>query len=247
MSSGTSFSNRKTKTLNAENLSLSEAFDVDLFHKQKQLPTMKDIKVVAFDCDGVMFDTTLANTAYYNEILKHLDRPPLTPEQFAYCQSHTADQSIAYLFNDDRDFKKAQRYRKNMSYIPFLKYMILEPNLKPLLDMIRPRYKTAIATNRSDTMDQVLSEHHLEGYFDLVVSSMDVDRPKPYPDPLIKILEYFEIKADCAIYVGDSELDQMASQAAGVPFVAYQNTSLTADFHIGSLKEMARILDIKIP
>jgi phosphoglycolate phosphatase len=207
---------------------------------------MNNIKVVAFDCDGVMFDTTNANMAYYNEILKHLGRPPLTPEQFAYCHSHTADQSIAHLFNDDQGFEKAQCYRKNMSYIPFLKYMVLEPYLKPLLETLRPRYKTAIATNRSDTMDQVLSEHHLEGYFDLVVSSMDVDRPKPYPDPLIKILEHFEIKANCALYVGDSELDQMAAKAAGVPFVAYQNKSLAADFHIGNLKEMARILDIKI-
>ena len=207
---------------------------------------MKDIRVVAFDCDGVMFDTTNANMAYYNEILKHLGRPPLTPEQFAYCHSHTADQSIAHLFNDDQGFDKAQRYRKNMSYIPFLKYMVLEPYLKPLLETLRPRYKTAIATNRSDTMDQVLSEHHLEGYFDLVVSSMDVDRPKPYPDPLIKILDHFEIKANCALYVGDSELDQLAAKAAGVPFVAYQNKSLAADFHIGNLKEMARILDISI-
>jgi phosphoglycolate phosphatase len=203
---------------------------------------MNNIKVVVFDCDGVMFDTTNANMAYYNEILKHLGRPPLTPEQFAYCHSHTADQSIAHLFNDDQGFDKAQRYRKNMSYIPFLKYMVLEPYLKPLLETLRPRYKTAIATNRSDTMDQVLSEHHLEGYFDLVVSSMDVDRPKPYPDPLIKILDHFEIKANCALYVGDSELDQVAAKAAGVPFVAYQNKSL----HIGNLKEMARILDISI-
>ena len=207
---------------------------------------MDNIQVIALDCDGVMFDTTNANMAYYNEILKHLGRPPLTPEQFAYCHSHTADQSIAHLFDDEKDFKRAQRYRKNMSYIPFLKHMVLEPYLKPILEALRPRYKTAIATNRSDTMDQVLSVHHLEGYFDLVVSSMDVDRPKPYPDPLIKILEYFEINANCALYVGDSELDQMAAKAAGVPFVAYQNTSLDADFHIGSLKEIASILDLEI-
>ena len=207
---------------------------------------MDQIKVVAFDCDGVMFDTTKANMAYYNEILQHFGRPTLTPDQFAYCHSHTADQSISYLFNDDKRFKEAQQYRKSMSYIPFLKYMVVEPHLKLLLEKLRPRYKTAIATNRSNTMDRVLSEHGLEGYFDLVVSSSDVDRPKPYPDPLIKILEYFEIEASNALYVGDSELDEIAAKAAGVPFVAYQNRSLLANFHIKSLKEIAQILDIKI-
>jgi HAD superfamily hydrolase (TIGR01549 family) len=193
-----------------------------------------------------MFDTTKANMAYYNQILDHLGRPSLTPEQFAYCHSHTADQSIAYLFNDAESFRTAQNYRKNMSYIPFLKYMVLEPYLKPLLEKLRPRYKTAIATNRSNTMDRVLSEHGLEEYFDLVVSSNDVDRPKPYPDPLIKILEHFEIEAYNTLYVGDSELDEIAAKAAGVPFVAYQNRSLSANFHIKSLNEITEILDIKI-
>jgi phosphoglycolate phosphatase len=207
---------------------------------------MNHIKVVAFDCDGVMFDTTKANMAYYNEILQHLGRPGLTPDQFAFCHSHTVDQSISYLFNDVKSIREAQNYRKTMSYIPFLKYMVVEPYLKPLLVQLRPRYKTAIATNRSNTMDRVLSEHGLEGYFDLVVSSSDVDRPKPYPDPLIKILEHFEIKADNALYVGDSELDEMAAKAAGVPFVAYQNKSLLANFHIQSLKEIAKMLDMKI-
>jgi len=95
-------------------------------------------------------------------------------------------------------------------------------------------------------MDRVLSEHGLGRYFDLVVSSDDVDRPKPFPDPLIKIIEHFKIEAYNTLYVGDSELDEIAAKAAGVPFVAYQNRSLSANFHIKSLKEIAQILDIKI-
>jgi len=207
---------------------------------------MKNIKVVAFDCDGVMFDTTKANIAYYNQILDHLGHPPLTPDQFAYCHSHTVDQSIEFLCNDPEDIRAAQSYRRNMSYLPFLKYMVMEPYLKQLLKILRPTYKTAIATNRSDTMDRVLKEHGLEGYFDLVVSSMDVERPKPHPDPLIKILEHFGIEPNNALYVGDSNLDEVAAKAAGMPFVAYQNRSLSAEFHIHSLKEIAKILDLEI-
>ena len=205
---------------------------------------MKNIKVVAFDCDGVMFDTTKANIAYYNKILDHLGQQPLTPDQFAYCHSHTVDQSIEFLCNDPEDVQTAQNYRKNMSYLPFLKHMVMEPDLKQLLKNLRPTYKTAVATNRSDTMDRVLTEHGLEGYFDLVVSSLDVERPKPYPDPLIKILDHFGIEPSQALYVGDSNLDEVAAKAAGMPFVAYRNRSLSAEFHINSLKEIATILDL---
>jgi phosphoglycolate phosphatase-like HAD superfamily hydrolase len=207
---------------------------------------MKNIRAVAFDCDGVMFDTTNANMAYYNHILGHFGRPAMTAEQFAYCHMHTVDKSIANLFQDERDCNEAQAYRKNMSYLPFLKHMEIEPYLKRLLNRLRPHYKTAVATNRSDTMDRVLSEHDLAGSFDLVVSSIDVKRPKPYPDLLIRILEHFKLKSYQSIYVGDSELDQIAAHAAKMPFVAYKNSSLTADYHIRSLKELAQILQLKI-
>jgi phosphoglycolate phosphatase len=205
---------------------------------------MKNIKIVAFDCDGVMFDTTESNTAYYNQILDHFGQPALTAEQFAYCHSHTADQAIANLFPDEEGFRAAQAYRNQMSYIPFLKYMEMEPYLKPLIQRLRPRYKTAIATNRSDTMDRVISEHGLDGYFDLIVCSNDVDHPKPHPDQLVKILEHFGIAPCDSLYVGDSDLDEIAAKAAGVPFVAYKNRSLSADFHIQSLKQIAEILGI---
>jgi phosphoglycolate phosphatase len=205
---------------------------------------MKNIKIVVFDCDGVMFDTKESNTAYYNQILGHFGRPAMTAEQFAYCHSHTADQAIANLFNDEAGFRAAQSYRKSMSYLPFLKYMEIEPYLKPLIEMLRPEYKTAVATNRSDTMDHVISEHGLEGYFDLVVCSSDVDHPKPHPALLIKVIEHFGIEPYDSIYVGDSDLDEISAKAAGVPFVAYKNRSLSADFHIQSLKEIAEILEL---
>ncbi|MFO7970214.1 MAG: HAD family hydrolase [Desulfobacterales bacterium] len=205
---------------------------------------MEHIKIVAFDCDGVMFDTTESNTAYYNQILDHFGRPALTAEQFAYCHSHTADQAIAQLFPDEKGFRAAQAYRKQMSYLPFLKYMEIEPYLKPLIQRLRPRYKTAIATNRSDTMDRVISEHGLEGYFDLIVCSHDVDHPKPHPDQLFKILAHFGTEPYNSLYVGDSELDEIAAKAAGVPFVAYKNRSLSANFHIQSLKQIAEILGL---
>lgn len=204
---------------------------------------MKDIKVVAFDCDGVMFDTINANMAYYNQILEHFGRPDMTDEQLAYSHMHTADEAIAHLFGDKKSIETAQVYRKNMSYLPFLEYMEMEPYLKPLLEKLRPEYKTAIATNRTDTMDRVLVEHNLEGYFDLVVSALDVDHPKPCPDSLIKILKHFNIEPFNAIYIGDSELDEISAKAAGIPFIAYRNASLSAEFYIKSLKEIEKILE----
>ena len=46
------------------------------------------------------------------------------------------------------------------------------------------------------------------------------------------------------LYVGDSELDEMAARAAEVPFIAYNNASLSADFHVTGMKDVGRILGV---
>jgi beta-phosphoglucomutase-like phosphatase (HAD superfamily) len=149
---------------------------------------MSEVKVVAFDCDGVLFDTEQSNRAYYNEILNHLGKSDLTPEQFAFVHMHTLDESLTYLFSDDKSLAAAYAYRKTMNYSEFFKFMKIEPGLIPLLKKLRPRIKTAIATNRADTINGLLEAFELRDLFDFVVSSSDVLLPKPHPDALLKIL-----------------------------------------------------------
>ncbi|OQX08850.1 MAG: hypothetical protein BWK80_47660 [Desulfobacteraceae bacterium IS3] len=199
-------------------------------------------KAVIFDCDGVMFDTINVNRSFYNRILAHFDKPPMTPEQLAFSHMHTVYESLANLFDDEKMLEAAHAYRKTMDYNDLIKEMIIEPHLKPLLKKLRPEYKTAIATNRTDTMGRVLSEFDLAKDFDMVVSALDVAHPKPAPDPLIKILEYFKIAPEEALYVGDSEVDEKAAKAANVPLAAYRNPALDAAFHIVGLNEIEEIL-----
>lgn len=201
------------------------------------------IKAVIFDCDGVMFDTTEANAAYYNRILKHMNRPELTPEQFAYCHMHTVDNALRFLFADAGELEAAWAFRREMSYLDFIPRMIIEPQLKTLLRKLRPGIKTAVGTNRSDTMDAVMETHGLTDDFDLVVTALDVPAPKPAPDILNRVLSTFGFDADQTIYIGDSEVDEQAAGAAGIPLVAYRNRALQAWRHIDSLDEINGLLD----
>ena len=205
---------------------------------------MTDIRVFVFDCDGVLFDTEAANWAYYNHILAHFGRPKMTGEQFAYVHQHTLNESLMYLFGDEQTLAAVHAYRQTMDYGKYLKFLKVEPNLTPLLQKIRPDIKTAIATNRTDTVDRLLAEFKLTQYFDLVVTSVDIPRPKPHPDMLFKVLSHFGVAPDQALYIGDSQVDAEAAGAAKVPFVAYRNESLLTPYHIGNLKELERWLEV---
>jgi HAD superfamily hydrolase (TIGR01549 family) len=203
------------------------------------------VRVLTFDCDGVLFDTEAANKAFYNQILAHLNRPPMTEAQFAHAQMHTADQALANLFPDAASYARAQAYRKETGYEPFIPYMEMAPDLIDVLEKYRSALSLAVATNRSDTMGRVLEIHDIAHYFDLVVTALDVDHPKPHPEPLLRVLAHFDAAPEEMIYVGDSLLDAQAAEAAGVPFVACGNQEIPGDYHISRLSELDTIIPLQ--
>ena len=205
---------------------------------------MRNIELVAFDCDGVLFDTAQANRFYYSRILQHFGRPALSEEQFRFVHMHTVHESVAYLLPDEKQLEAAHIFRKTMDYQKYLNYLTVEPQLVALLEKLRPRIKTAIATNRTDTMEQLLAEFDLDGYFDLVVTSSDVKQPKPHPDALLKILDHFGLAPHQVIYIGDSRVDELAARAAKMPLVAYRNRELAAEYHIDSFGELEELLEL---
>ena len=93
-------------------------------------------------------------------------------------------------------------------------------------------------------MDKLLAEFNLDGYFDLVVTSTDVKHPKPHPEGLLKILNHFGLAPHQAIYIGDSQVDELAARAAKMPLAAYRNRELEADFYIDNLGELEQLLDL---
>ena len=139
----------------------------------------------------------------------------------------------------------AQEYRMRMDYTPFVKDMILEPELKMLLEVLRPGFGLAVATNRSNTIGEVLELYGLSKYFDIVVSSLDVKKPKPHPESLLKILQFFEVGPKAALYIGDSQVDNETARAAGVPFMSYKNTELEADYHSDRLMDIAVLVNAR--
>ena len=184
---------------------------------------MNKISAVIFDCDGVMFDSRQANINYYNHILEHFNLPPMTEDEVSFVHMNTADESVRHIFKGTSYGEQAQEYKMQVDYTPFINDMIIEPGLKDLLRGLRPSFGLAVATNRSTTIGKVLEWNGLDGYFDIVVSSLDVKNPKPHPEPLLKILDFFGIDPLESLYVGDSSVDYQTARAAGVIFISFKN------------------------
>ena len=208
----------------------------------------KRLSAVIFDCDGVMFDSRQANINFYNHLLERYGLQKMTDHQVDYVHMNTAEKSVRFIFEGTPFTEEAQTYRMQVDYAPFIKDMVMEPGLKELLNHLKSRVRLAVATNRSNTIGDVLDQNGLDGFFDLVVSSLDVKHPKPHPESIHKILDYFALVPDQAVYIGDSLIDLETAKAARVQFIAYGNGTLLAPLKASSMAELKKVLsEMELP
>ncbi|HEB69549.1 MAG TPA: HAD family hydrolase [Desulfobulbus sp.] len=201
------------------------------------------LKLVIFDCDGVMFNSKGANRAYYNHLLETFGCPPMNEDEVDFVHVHNVNDSVAHIFRQHPQVsaEAVDRYRAGLDYGPFLSHMHMEPDLIDFLELIKPRYHTAISTNRTTTMDMVLDMFDLRSRFEMVVTALTAPRPKPAPDGLFMILEHFKLQPDEAIYIGDSDVDREHSAGVGVPLIAFKNPALAADYHVENFMSIAKL------
>jgi len=200
-------------------------------------------KVVIYDCDGVLFDSRRSNYAFYNHILERFGMPPMTEAQARSAYVSTTPQALRMLFSGGPHLENAFEYAKTVVNDEFVSMMDMEPNLRETLSRLRPSYSAAIATNRGRSMAQVLRDHGIEDMFDVVVTSSDVERPKPHPECLYKIMARLDARPEECVYIGDAEIDRLVAERADIPFIAYKNSALRAWAHIVDHLELLAILD----
>jgi HAD superfamily hydrolase (TIGR01549 family) len=203
---------------------------------------MGHLQLVVFDCDGVMFDSKNANRMYYNHILDVFGHSPMTEEEVDYVHIHNVMDSVRHILRDyPEDLPKAEKYREDLDYQPFLQHMNMEKDLIEFLQFLQPDYKMAISTNRTTTMKNILQIFGLAPYFGKVVTTFDVERPKPHPDALIAILNHYRLEADQAIYIGDSIIDRQHADSVGMDLIAFKNSNLDAEYHVNSFMEILKL------
>ncbi len=208
---------------------------------------ISSIKAVVFDCDGVLFDTANANRRFYNILLSQFSRPELNQEQFENVHMMTVKEALFYLFPDMKeDMAPVYDGIRQIDYESLIKDMQMAEGLVSLLDQIGQKGMIrGVATNRSNSMDKVLRDFNLGQMFEKVVTSMDVEHPKPAPDQLLLIMETFSLEPAQVLFIGDSQFDMKAARGAGTWFAAFQNPSLSADLHVNSMQELGQALQLQ--
>ncbi len=187
---------------------------------------MFDPGAVVFDCDGVLFESHSANLAYYNRIFAEFNCPlisdPLSAEAHI-CHTASSPVVLAQLMKAT-DVKAALRFARDIDYREFIPLMTEPSDLKPALKRLSERFPLAVATNRGNSMQEVLEYFDLKQFFEVVVTSRDVENPKPAPDMLQLVARRIGVSPSDCLFIGDSELDKIAAAEGGMPFIAFGET-----------------------
>lgn len=189
-----------------------------------------------------MLDSIESNYVFYDRIMSHLGRPSLDRNDLVsrtVLHTYSFTNVMNYFFKDDPQAEQAMAFARTIRYRDLVQYMRMEDGFIETLDQIREHVSLAICTNRANSMEMIIEDFGLNGYFSCVMTAAKVAFPKPHPEPLLKVLEHYGIKPHEALFVGDAEVDRQSAAGAGVPFIAYK-TEVDAMARIGHHSEILK-------
>ena len=203
-------------------------------------PITSRYKLIIYDCDGVMLDTLDSNYIFYDQVMAYLGRPPLDRSDLTarnVLHTYSFGNVMEYFFAGDARHAEALAFAKTIHYQELAPFMSMEAGLIETLDRLKGHVSLAVCTNRATSMEMIIEDFGLSGYFSCVMTASQVTNPKPHPEPLLKVLDHFGIAAGEALFVGDGEVDMLAARDAGVPFISYKS-------HLPALARLQRHTDI---
>jgi phosphoglycolate phosphatase len=195
-----------------------------------------------FDLDHTLVNTPLNLAAMALDMRAHLERRcgplPARPERYrvgellAWCQANAPGVQGA-LWEIALDHE-----RRAMGVAS------LESGAREAVEGARAAgFATAVWTNNARGIsDDALARFGLRSVLDLVVTRDEMRALKPDPDGWRVIADHFGSMVSDAVVVGDSWVDGVAAQAAGLAFVAYR--AREADLARWKVTPVAHLTDL---
>lgn len=210
-----------------------------------KLPFPAGLVGIIYDCDGVMIDSADGNRHLYNMIMAELGLPPITNEQAVYAFQATFEDALKFLVPREMHSSIEAAISRAVNYdVDILPRIRLMPGYRNFIERAhRHGLRQAIDTNRTDYgIDKIIVRFGLPNFFDPVISSTTVVRPKPAPEGVDKIRAVWKCEPGQILFIGDSPDDRTAAQSGGAIFAAFNNPDIGGDLEVASWDELAEFL-----
>ncbi|MEA2049036.1 MAG: phosphoglycolate phosphatase [Campylobacterota bacterium] len=200
---------------------------------------LKNKKLLIFDLDGTLINSSMDLAKAINHMLKALERETFTEEMIhewvgngaltlvkrALSGSRTIDENLDDALTKDALDIFLTYYAKNLcnATVPY-------PHVPQTLQTLKEKgYTLAIVTNKPIAfVAPILEGLKLDGLFELILGGDSLPQKKPHPAPLLHVCQQLASTIEASLMIGDSKNDIQAANAC-----AMQSVGVTYGYNYG--------------
>ena len=214
---------------------------------------MPHFSTYLFDLDGTLIDSIgLIMASYRHTMQRHLGTIPAEHDWRSGFGTPLRTQ-LAKLGRDPDEVEAMTATYRAYNHEHHDRMVTVYPGIRDLLETLRAaNVSLAVVTSKNRTsMERGLRLCGLDHFFSVHVTTDDVTRFKPSPDPVIEALARLSADPSGTVFVGDSPHDVAAGRAAGVqtaaalwgPFetTAFEESGHQPDFWLQHPREVGRV------
>lgn len=172
------------------------------------------LKAIIFDYNGVLVNDLKIHEEAYWRAGKELGMP-VARETVRKYLSYSPEQKRKLYYGDisDETWEGIKRRMTRCYFDLAEKRDVIFPDVEAVLTSLSARYILALISNTRRKYFNRIFPRKLASLFSETIFFEEIRKPKPSPDPLLKMMERLGIGRDQCCYVGDSVIDvQMAKR-----------------------------------
>lgn len=175
------------------------------------------IKAVVFDLDGTLADSIPLTIYSIKETIRQITGKTLSDDDITKEFGPVDTEIIKKLLGEESKENGVELYVKTFSenFDSFIKPI---DGIYELVTYVKEsNFKIGLFTGRGLRVSRIIIEKlGLSNLFDFILSGDDTTKPKPDPEGILKVLDKLDVSPKESIYVGDFDVDVLASKTAGV-------------------------------
>ena len=185
---------------------------------------MKNIKGVIFDLDGTLLDTLEDLSDAVNHVMSAFS---LETKSIDQVRSFVGNGVVRLIELCVPGGDEHEQFSEVLT--AFMAYYEAHCNHKTrpydgvlaLIDKLhREGVKLGIVSNKFDLAVKALNRQYFHDWIDFALGVTDALHRKPAPDMVYACIEQMQLKPEEVVYIGDSEVDLMTAQNAGVDCIS---------------------------
>ena len=209
-----------------------------------------EIKLLIFDFDGTLFDTSDSIAHVVNFTLQKFNKKELDKETIWTYTGDGLKKTIERAFKDCDKVTIEEAYKVAIAYYSSHAADFVVP-IDNVIEFIQKNTKKKVILSNKpiQPLIEILEKFNVSKYFDAVYGYESTEYVKPDPRTIEIILEKFDMKKEEAVLIGDADQDILTAANAGIKcfIIPSKKINVKAEYKVfKDYSELEKLLQNKI-